>query len=82
MENRKLEIEHMVEKYNISYKMALQKWKSHFVTLELPYCSTSTSFCPLSLQLFAILVDHNIVPSLDLVTKNARELRIECGVWK
>ena len=29
-----VEIEQMVEEYNQSYKPALQKWKSHFVTLE------------------------------------------------
>ena len=29
-----VEVEQMVEQYNQSYKPALQKWKSHFVTLE------------------------------------------------
>ena len=37
MENRKSEIEQMAEKYNQSYKMALQKWKLHSVTLETLY---------------------------------------------
>ena len=34
---------------------------------------------PLSLQLFAVLLDHNFLLFSDLVTKNARELHIKCG---
>lgn len=33
-----VEIEQMVEEYNQSYKPVLQKWKSHFMTLEAFSC--------------------------------------------